>query len=64
MWAFMVGEIFPAEKAWNEYLQEHGAHAYPPVMELKESARRRGSAELGLSRRETTGRHATRDERA
>jgi hypothetical protein len=63
MLAFMVGEIFPAEKAWREYLQKHGAHAYRPVVEeLKASAQRRGPVELGLSRCETTGQYSTRDE--
>ncbi|GAA3456534.1 acyl-CoA dehydrogenase family protein [Dactylosporangium matsuzakiense] len=49
MWDFMREEVFPAEPVWAAYLAEHGAHAYPPVMdELKASARRRGLWNLFL----------------
>ncbi len=42
MWSFLSEEVLPAEEVWKRYLQEHGEHTYPPVMEaLKDSARRR-----------------------
>ncbi|WP_433059052.1 acyl-CoA dehydrogenase family protein [Dactylosporangium sp. CS-033363] len=49
MWDFMREEVFPAEPVWSAHLAEHGAHAYPPVMDdLKSSARRRGLWNLFL----------------
>lgn len=43
MWDLMREHVFPAEPVWAEYLQQHGPHEHPPVMEtLKEEARRRG----------------------
>jgi acyl-CoA dehydrogenase len=49
MWDFMREQVFPAEREWAEHLDEHGPHAYPPVMErLKAEARDRGLWNLFL----------------
>jgi acyl-CoA dehydrogenase len=49
MWEFMLDRVFPAEREWAHYLAEHGAHAYPPVMDkLKAEARSRGLWNLFL----------------
>jgi len=49
MWDFMRSHVFPAERVWADHLEQHGAHAYPPVMEdLKREARARGLWNLFL----------------
>lgn len=43
MWDFMREEVFPAEPVWDSWLERHGPHSHPDVLEdLKVSARRRG----------------------
>lgn len=51
LWSFMREHVLPAEKEWDAYLAEHGAHEHPPVMEeLKREARARGLWNLFLPR--------------
>ena len=49
MWRFMRERVFPAEGEYARYLEGHGPHAHPPVIEeLKDSARQRGLWNLFL----------------
>lgn len=42
MWDFMRDHVFPAEPQWHAFLQQHGEHEHPPVMErLKAKAKKR-----------------------
>lgn len=42
MWDFMRSHVFPAEPEWHAFLQKHGEHEHPPVMErLKAKAQKR-----------------------
>lgn len=49
MWDFMREHVFPAEAPYNDYLLQHGEHAYPPIMDdLKAEAKKRGLWNLFL----------------
>jgi acyl-CoA dehydrogenase len=49
MWDFMVEEVFPAEKTYEQWRARNDPHAHPPVIEgLKSSAKRRGLWNLFL----------------
>jgi acyl-CoA dehydrogenase len=49
MWEFMHKSVFPAEKIYSEYLNIHGPHEHPPVMEaLKAEAKTLGLWNLFL----------------
>ena len=49
MWNFMLEEVFPAEKEYEQWRAANDPHAHPPVLErLKESAKRRGLWNLFL----------------
>jgi acyl-CoA dehydrogenase len=49
MWDFMREHVFPAEPVYAKWLQEHGPHDYPPVVEeLNAEATQRGLWNLFL----------------
>lgn len=49
MWEFMVQEVFPAEKTYEQWRSTNDPHAHPPVIErLKVSAKLRGLWNLFL----------------
>jgi len=62
MWEFMLEEVFPAEKTYEQWRSVNDPHAHPPVIEqLKSSAKLRGLWNLflpeisGLSNLEYSG---------
>jgi len=62
MWEFMLEEVFPAEKTYEQWRSGNDPHAHPPVIEqLKSSAKLRGLWNLflpeisGLSNLEYSG---------